>query len=492
MLEAGGNAVDAAVAAALTLSVVEPWLSGIGGGGFMVVQDGPSGMERALDFGICASNRLNPADYPLEDAADDGDWFHWPKVKEGRNIHGYASIGVPGAVAGLAEALEKLGTLPWEQVIEPAIEEARAGLELDWMAALALAMDADMLLRYPESAALWLPEGRVSRVAAGARPARLPLTAHVATLERLQKAGPQDFYTGELAHALADDLRKGGSPLDAEDLAAYRPQWKEPLRGSYRGWDVALMPGNSAGPSLLRALGSLERRLRPSGNRPGAEEALLYSRVCREEYEYRLVHMGHSAVPGSSPEPSCTSNLCVVDRRGTVVALTNTLLSRFGSKVTSPSLGMLLNNGMMWFDPLPGHPNSMAPGVRPLSNMCPLTVSRADGERYALGAAGGRTIFPTLVQILSYVFDFGMSLEEAFLEPRLDASTETIRISSRADAAVPARVAEAFPVEVVDDTIYPTRFSLPSAVRHDPSTGLNTGMAHHNSPWAAAVAEDVS
>ena len=489
MLKAGGNAVDAAVAAALVLSVVEPWLSGIGGGGFMVTMDGRTSAVRALDFGICASRKLDPADYPLEDGQD-SDWFTWPKVREGRNIHGYGSIGVPGAVAGLAEALEKLGTLPWEQVIEPAIAEAAAGLELDWAAALALAMDADMLLRYPESAALWLPEGRVSRVSSGAHGARLPLTAKLATLERLKKAGPQDFYTGELAHALVEDMQKGGSPICLEDLAAYRPEWKTPLCGTYRGWNVALMPGNSAGPSLLRALGSLERDLSPSASRPGAQEALLYSRACRTEYAYRLTHMGQSAVHGDQPEPSCTSNLCVVDREGTVVALTNTLLSRFGSKVTSPSLGMLLNNGIMWFDPTPGHPNSIMPGVRPLANMCPLVVSRPDGERYAFGAAGGRTIFPTLLQILSYVFDFGMTLEEAFLEPRLDASTGTIRVNSRAHPSIAAKIAEEFPVEVVDDTFYPTRFSLPSAVRHSPAAGLNTGMAHHNSPWAAAVAED--
>ena len=202
--------------------------------------------------------------------------------------------------------------------------------------------------------------------------------------------------------------------------------------------------------------------------------------------------MGQSAVHGDMPEPSCTSNLCVVDKEGSVVALTNTLLSRFGSKVTSPSLGILLNNGIMWFDPTPGHPNSIMPGVRPLANMCPLVASRPNKERYAFGAAGGRTIFPTLLQILSYVFDFGMSLEQAFLEPRLDASTGTIRVNSRADASVAKKVAEEFPVEVVDDTFYPTRFSLPSAVRHAPDSGLNTGMAHHNSPWAAAVAEERS
>ena len=126
---------------------------------------------------------------------------------------------------------------------------------------------------------------------------------------------------------------------------------------------------------------------------------------------------------------------------------------------------------------------------RPRAFWCPLVVSRPGGERYAFGAAGGRTIFPTLLQILSYVFDFGMTLEQAFLEPRVDASTGTIRVSSRANPSVAAKIAEVFPVETVDDTIYPTRFSLPSAVRHDPAAKLNTGMAHHNSPWAAAVAE---
>ncbi len=489
MLAAGGNAIDAAVAAALTLSVVEPWLSGIGGGGFMVTMDGASGRIRALDFGICSPRGLDPADYPLEHAGEDGDWFSWPKVRDARNIHGYMSIGVPGAIAGFAEMLRKLGSLPWEQVIEPALAEARAGLELDWMTALALSMDADILLKYPESASLWLPEGRTSRVSSGAKSSRLPLTATVNTFERLKKAGPEDFYTGELAHALAEDMRKGGSSLDVSDLASYTPEWREPLHGTYRDLELWLMPGNSAGPSLLRALNAVEKTLRSHGKAPSGKEALIYAKACRQEYRYRLTHMGQSAISGKEQDPSCTSNLCVVDKNGTVVALTNTLLSRFGSKVTSPSLGMLLNNGIMWFDPAPGHPNSIMPGIRPLANMCPLVARDKKGRNYAFGGAGGRTIFPTLLQILSYVFDFGMSLEEAFLEPRLDASTETIRVSSRAGDEVAEFVAKEFPVEIVEDSIYPVRFSLPSAVCHDSVMRLNTGMAHHNSPCPAAVEE---
>jgi len=491
ILESGGNAVDAAVAAALVLDVVEPLRSGIGGGGYMVAMDGKTGEVRVLDFSVCASSKLRPEDYPLEEGAD-GDWFRWPRVRDGRNLRGYTSVCVPGAVAGLAEALRTLGTIPWSRIIEPAISEAAAGMEVDWVFALNLAEFREDLLRYPESVAVWLPGGNLPPVLKDNKPFRLPLTAKLATLERLQKAGPDDFYSGELGHALAEDLRRGGSPVDMDDLLGYRPIWKDPLRAQYRGWKLSLVPGNSAGPSLARALASLEASMQPDSPLPGPEASCHYARACREEYAYRLRSMGESSTPFRFSEPSCTSNLCVVDRHGNVVALTNTILNLFGSKVTSPSLGTLLNNGLMWFDPVPGHPNSIAPGVRPLTNMSPFVAVAPGGESYGMGAAGGRTIFPTLLQLLSYVADYGMSLEEAFLFPRLDASTETIRVSAKAPEGVAARIAEEYPVEIVLDNFLPSYFSYPSAVCHNPISGVNTGMAHHMSPWPAAAAEDLS
>jgi gamma-glutamyltranspeptidase/glutathione hydrolase len=166
-----------------------------------------------------------------------------------------------------------------------------------------------------------------------------------------------------------------------------------------------------------------------------------------------------------------------------MVSLTNTLLSRFGSKVVLPQSGILMNNGMMWFDPRPDQPNSIKGGVKPLANMCPLVVKRGGRPELAIGAAGGRTIFPTVLQILSFMADRGLSLEEAFHTPRIDASTPTIRINAKAAPDVAATIGTKYPVEIVEDTLYPVNFAVPSAVMR--VGGENVGMAHPTSPWAA-------
>jgi len=170
-----------------------------------------------------------------------------------------------------------------------------------------------------------------------------------------------------------------------------------------------------------------------------------------------------------------------------MVALTNTLLSRFGSHVTLPNAGILMNNGMMWFDPRPGQPNSIAPGAQPLANMCPLVLSRDGKPALAIGAAGGRTIFPTVLQLVSYLADFGLTLEAAFHQPRIDASTPTIKVNARAASDVAATVGRKFPVEIVEDTLYPVNFSVPSAVMPHPEGGF-IGMTHPSNPWSAVVA----
>jgi len=148
VLAKGGNAMDAAVVTALVLSVVEPWLSGLGGGGFLLYADGESGRVESLDFNVRASRNLDPADYKLA-GGKDGDWFNWPAVADDRNLIGYSSICVPGAVAGLAEALARYGTLSWAEALEPAIAFAERGLEVDWFTALCLAIDAQGLAQYP-------------------------------------------------------------------------------------------------------------------------------------------------------------------------------------------------------------------------------------------------------------------------------------------------------------------------------------------------------
>ena len=480
VLARGGNAMDAAVTTALVLSVVEPWLSCIGGGGFLLHAD-PGGKVDALDFNVIASRNIDPKDYPL-DGGRDGDWFNWPAVMDNRNLIGFSSICVPGAVAGLAAALERFGTISWSDALQPAIEEAERGVALDWLPVLAIAIDAEGLARYPASASLFLRNGRAPRVPEDGSPAFLPMTAKAKVLKRLAVAGARDFYEGQIARDLVEDLGEAGSDIDASDLAAYSPRWKVPLAQPYRDQMVHAMPGLSGGPTFMATLEELGSRITPGLSE--AETALVYAQAIRRATEHRLRTLGHNAPDADS----CTTHLSVVDREGRMVSLTNTLLSRFGSKVVLPKTGFLLNNGMMWFDPRPDQPNSIAAGKRPLANMCPILTTREGTPALALGGAGGRQIFPALIQLLSYVTDFGLSLEEAFYRPRIDASRQTIRVNRAAGSDVAEALKKHFPVEMVDDTLYPVSFAVTSAVSR--RAGVNTGMAHVRSATAAACAED--
>ena len=479
VLARGGNAMDAAVVTALVLSVVEPWLSGIGGGGFLLHADGASGQVDTLDFNVLAATGLDPGNYRLG-GADNGNWFAWPAVEDDRNVSGYSAMCVPGAVAGLAAALEKYGSISWAEALQPAIAQAERGLEVDWFACLTIALDAPGLARHPASSALFLDGGHAPCVSDRWLPARRAMPAKAALLRRLASAGARDFYEGEIAATIVRDLSAGGAPIAANDLANYRVAWNAPLVGPYRHFEVNAIPGLSGGPSFLHACAALSASSLSGTTRAG-DAALIYATAIREAYAQRLTTMGHAA----SPEAGCTSHVSVVDARGSMVSLTNTLLSRFGSKVVLPGAGFLMNNGMMWFDPRPGQPNSIKPGAKPLANMCPI-ILKADGLPCgAIGAAGGRTIFPTVLQLLSYLADFGLSLEDAFHAPRIDASTPTIKVNARAATEVATHIATRFPVEVVDDSVYPVHFSVPSAVMR--AAGENIGMAHPTSPWAAVA-----
>ena len=303
------------------------------------------------------------------------------------------------------------------------------------------------------------------------------------TLRRLASAGARDFYEGEVARALVADLQAGGACIGPADLAAYQPRWDVSQCLSYRGLDVHVMGGLSGGPTLLQILQSWARQ--GLGTAVGPEDlAVAHAQAIRDAYAWRLAHMGHAA----TPQAGCTSHVSVVDANGRMVSLTNTLLARFGSKVVLPQTGFLMNNGMMWFDPRPGRPNSLAAGARPLANMCPVVVTRAGEPWLALGAAGGRTIVPAVAQLLSLLIDRGCTLEQAFNHPRVEASTASVLVSDQAPASVVSALRARFATEVVADTVYPVQFAVPSAVMTD--AGGHTGMAHPLHPWAGVARAD--
>ncbi len=388
VLSRGGNAMDAAVVTALVLALVEPWLSGIGGGGFLLHADGDTGALSALDFSVRAPAGLDPDDYPLT-GGNDGNWFDWPTVEDDRNIIGYSSICVPGTIEGLAQALERFGTLSWS--------EARAAGDRDGRARHGDRLVLLALHRHRRAAAAPLSCG------GGAFSRRRRRAACLIGRELSADAGP-----GGAAHdgfaitapAISTRARRRISSSRSCAEEARPPRWRifpatvragtRPQLGPYRGRTIAVVPGLSGGPSLLRAFALLEKDWQP-GSEPDADAALAYAVAIRDSYRERLNQMGHAGQGGD-----CTSHLSVVDRHGNMVALTNTLLSRFGSKVVLPESGILMNNGMMWFDPRRNMPNSISPGAQPLANMCPVDpdAGRQARDRRSAPPAAARSSRP--------------------------------------------------------------------------------------------------
>ncbi len=486
ILAAGGNAVDAAVATGFALAAVEPWNSGLGGVGFMLVYLAKEKRVVVVDFGPISPRTLDPADYPLTGGLT-RDLFTWPTVRDDRNVHGPLSVAVPGHVDGLGLALEQFGSMRLADVMQPAIEFADQGMAVDWYLTLKVATMAKELARYPTTRDIWLPQGFPPVTAPGAPLERLRLAGLADTLRRLARAGRRDFYEGEIAANIINDINEMGGILGAADLENYRARIVAPFAAEYRGTQLALAPGLTAGPSLQRALMALDDMRFQAGG-PHADAFVAYAKILRDTYVERLQTMGETS---DHRDPSTTTHLNVIDRHGNMVALTQTLLSVFGSKVVLPKTGILMNNGIMWFDPRPGLPNSLAPGKRPLSNMCPVIAHRNGKPWFAIGASGGRKIFPAVFQISSFLIDHGMTLDDAFHQPRIDASGgDTVGVDPRLPEAIRKALASKFPLNPTELVVYPTNFACPSAVLHDPESGEHFGIADVMSPWSGAVAED--
>jgi gamma-glutamyltranspeptidase/glutathione hydrolase len=483
VLAGGGNAVDAAVATSFALTAVEPWNSGLGGVGFMLIYLAREKRVQVIDFGPISPGKLNPADYPLTGGYTT-DLFTWPTVKDDRNVHGPWSFAVPGQVDGIGLAHERFGTRPFGELLQPAIELAAKGIAVDWFLTLKVATMARELSHYATTRAIWLPHGMPPVTAPGAALERLELKGLAHTLRTLQRNGPRDFYEGEAAAAVVKDIAALGGIIDAHDLKNFHARLVAPLEVDYRGARIALAGGLTAGPTLARALNALgEAKLQSGG--PHADAFVACAQVLQDAYAERLQTMGDTS---DRRDPSSTTHFNVVDRDGNMAAVTQTLLSVFGSKVVLPKTGILMNNGIMWFDPRPGSPNSLAPNKRPLTNMCPLIARRGDHAWFALGASGGRKIMPAVFQIASFLIDHGMTLEDAFHQPRIDASGgDTVGVDPRLPAAIRNALAAKFPISETELAVYPTNFACPSAVLRDPASGEFQGITDVLSPWSGAV-----
>lgn len=482
VLEAGGNAMDAAIAAGFAIGTVEPWMSGLGGCGNLLFFDSATGKTSAVSFGVRASDSLNTADYPLAKSDEaDSDLFGWPSVVDDRNVYGPKSVAVPGYVAGMSEALKRFGSWPLDEALQPALGLAREGMAVDWYASLKISSQARALSQFQAAREIFLPDGFAPVGEWGGPLPRIQITNLDSTLERIAHAGAADFYTGDIAQSLVSDAQNLGATLTATDLQNYTVKVTSSDQYRYRDTTVHTVPGMTAGPTLQRALSEIKGH--GFGDTPVDADYNAYTKALITAYADRLATMGDA---GDGASPSCTTHLSVTDRHGNVVALTQTLLSLFGSKVVFPETGITMNNGVMWFDPRPERPNSMAPSKWPLSNMCP-AITVGQGKRRALGASGGRRIMPAVYQLLSFLTDHAMTIGEAAHFPRVDVSgSNVVCVDDRLEPDVTGELPKGFVIERAPNGVYPALYACPNIAEFDESTGVSTGAAYVASPWAQA------
>ena len=454
VLKRGGNAVDAAVAVGFALAVTYPIAGNIGGGGFMMLRRA-DGSVTAIDYRETAP------------AAASRDMYLTPEGElikgEGSSLIGYRASGVPGTVAGFAMAHKQFGSgkLMWSQLIEPARKLAADGFVVTHRTEQSLNQNAQMFADYADSRRIFLRDGKPFREGEVLKQPEL-----AATLARLQKKGPREFYEGETARLIAEDMKQHGGLITAEDLRNYTPKERVPLRGNYREHEIISMPPPSSGGAvLIQMLNILEgfdvKALGPLSS----EYYHLLIETMRRAYADRAEYMGDAdfarvpiagmidkayaerqrstinlerAVPSSEvragkpagEESMETTHFTVVDKDGNAVSNTYTLNGAYGSGVVANGTGVLLNNEMDDFTSKAGAPNmfgaiqsernAIAPQKRPLSSMTPTFVLRPDGSLFfTIGTPGGTTIINTVLQVITNVIDHGMNLQEAIDAPRV-------------------------------------------------------------------------
>lgn len=487
VLKAGGHAVDAVVAAAFAVGVVEPWMNGIGGVGGMLVYEAATGKVTGIDFGARSPMALEPADFVLTDQRDEGNLFGWPMVKGNLNTVGAKAVVAPTQPAGMAAAHKRFGRLAWRDLVTPAVKIAEEGIVVDWHTTLVIAAAMADLTRDPGASARFLPKGYppVAPAAVDPNPVRhLPMPDLARTLRAIAEDGAEVLYRGPVARAIAEDIGAMRGYLSAADLAAVQPREVEPLVIAYGERSIHVLPELNGGPTLWVAFEDLKRR-RQAEAKPDAKTYLSYAAAMRTAWTDRFKRLGDA---GERTAPTSTTHLCAIDRAGNMVTLTQTLLSLFGARIVLPKTGILMNNGINWFDPVPAGPNSIAPDRRPLANYVPSVMTGKDAVT-AIGGCGGRRILPAVFQLLAMSADFGFDLEQAFHTPRLDVSgLDVVVADRRMPAAVTDALAAEFATVIAEPVEYPFPYTIAGAVRR--VGDLNEGATEPQHPWSEAVCEE--
>ncbi|URR36653.1 gamma-glutamyltransferase [Thermosynechococcus sp. HN-54] len=453
ILKGGGNAVDAAVATAFMISVVEPYAAGIGGGGFALVYHAPSQTMRALDFRERAPLQATPTMYLNEKG----------EVIPRASLDGVLAAGTPGTVAGLAALHKRYGQLPWSQVVTRAIQAAQQGFAVTRRYQQWATMRQSVLQQDATAARIFLRDGQVPPLGTVIQQPALAKTLGAIARD------PRSFYEGWIARAIADFMAQQGGKITQEDLQSYTPLWREPICGTYRVFQVCSMPPPSSGGVALVQMLNLWQLLPPAPT--PMDRGHYLASVMQIAYADRARYLGdsdfvpvpvaaltsrryaqqrvreilprrarpQSAVSAATPiqlaEADNTSHLNVVDAQGNAVSLTFTINGPFGAGVVVPQTGILLNNEMDDFAIAPNQPNlfgvvgipadnaplanGIEPGKRPLSSMSPTIVLKDNRLSMVLGSPGGSRIITTVLQLFLNVVDLGQDAATAVARPRI-------------------------------------------------------------------------
>ena len=534
MLAQGGNAIDAAVASCFAIGVLEPASSGIGGGGYLVYQVGDQG--GVIGFPMKGPLSAKPDMYELTGEAATGS-FGWPGVVNDDNIEGFRSIATPGAVAGLCEAHRRFGKLPLSEVLAPAVSLARDGFIPNLFGLNQISGTAGMLMRYDELRRVLMPGDNMPMGDVVDRAVlKQPELANI--LEAIGKGGPDAFYKGDIAKAITSDIQNNGGILSEDDMASYKPiVWDKGLEFKYRGHTVRVPPFACAGITSAMTLKLLDGFDVPSMGHNSADMLHSYISCARLAYADRFQYLADpafadvpwnglvsddytelrratigdrmngsveagnpwiqegreptSVLPASRPaEDKGTTHLVVTDSEGNGVSITNTIMSGFGSGIIPKGTGVVMNNGMMWFDPVPGRINSIAPGRLPLNNMTPALVMNRDGVRMAVGASGGRRITNCVTQQIIKVLDYDMGPQAAVDSPRIDCSTPHTSIDPRLDPDIVAALeARGHDIRSIPESFihsgFPT-FASPVAIVRA-SDGVRAGVDTFQAAYAEGL-----
>ncbi len=515
VLGRGGNAVDAAVATAFAMTVVEPFMSTIAGSGTMLIHLEGSGTTTAVDFNGVAPSAAHETMYRVVGGVSDA-LFPWPCVEGDANVFGHRSVAVPGSVAGLAHALARYGTMELADVLAPAIALARDGFVTDWYLALKTASHLEELSAFPPTARAYLRNGRsVYRPPTMNAGDRVTYPDLARSLALIAKDGPDAFYRGAIAQAIDAEMAAHGGIVTRADLAAYAVRELPPLCGRYRDLDLVFMPFATGGVTALETLNILEQFSPARVGWSTAEGLHLRARAVARAFLDRFEHLGDpDAVKApwerlaakeyarsvaadirrsrtgwaGAERPTaldCTTHVGVVDRRRNMVSLTHTAVSLWGSRVVVPGTGILLNNGMIWFDPEPGKPNSVGAGKRPLVNMVPTLGFRRGAPYLTLGAPGGRRIVSAIPQVIANLVDTKASPQAAIDAPRLHTEGGPVSVDDRVgEKALAGLRKRGHAVVPCTESYSSMRFARPVAIRATPR-GLEAGL---DSFGAAAAA----